>query len=174
MVPVPDRLEAPPTSASRRFLQRRRRNTSPVRMSRRLAHTGDIRSIVFAAFTVFVAVFVGGMQQPAQAKTAKTAQPSVPVLIPKIVEDAACVLGKVNVSTFASIRTAPKPDAKELDRLNTETLVQMCDSRGAWTGVVYGTNTGSCVPDVMAKAFNYKGPCKSGWIATRLTTVVAG
>lgn len=110
----------------------------------------------------------------AGAKTAKVAQPSVPVLIPKIVEDAACVLGKVNVSTFASIRTAPKPDAKELDRLNSETLVQMCDGRGAWTGVVYGTNTNSCVPDAVAKAFNYKGPCKSGWIATRLTTVVAG
>jgi hypothetical protein len=143
-------------------------------MSRRLAHTGDIRSIVFAAFAVFVAVFVGATQQQAQAKTAKTAQPSVPVLIPQIVEDAACVLGKVNVSTFASIRTAPKSNAKELDRLNTETLVQMCDSRGAWTGVVYGTNTGNCVPDAVAKAFKYKGPCKSGWIATRLTSVVAG
>jgi hypothetical protein len=124
--------------------------------------------------TVFAVVFSGAIAQPAQAKTARPVLPSVPVLIPKIVEDAACVLGKVNVSTFASIRTAPKPEAKELDRLNSETLVQMCDSRGTWTGVAYGTNINSCVPDAVPKAFNYKGPCKSGWIATRLTTEVAG
>jgi hypothetical protein len=139
-----------------------------VRFSRGIARIGALSSIVFAV------VFNGVTAQPAQAKTAKPVQPSVPVLIPKIVEDAACVLGKVNVSTFASIRTAPKPDAKELDRLNTETFVQMCDTRGTWTGVVYGTNNNSCVPDAVPKAFNYKGPCKSGWIATRLTTVVAG
>jgi hypothetical protein len=133
-----------------------------------IARIGALSSIAFAA------VFGGAMAQPVEAKSAKPVLPSVPVLIPKIVEDAACVLGKVNVSTFASIRTAPKPEAKELDRLNSETLVQMCDARGTWTGVVYGTNINSCVPDAVPKAFNYKGPCKSGWIATRLTTVVAG
>lgn len=164
-------LETPPASASGCFMQRRRRNISPVHLSGRLARTGALSSIVF---TVFAAVFVGGMQQQAQAKTSKAAQPSVAVVVPKIVEDAACILGKVNVSTFASIRTAPKLEAKELDRLNAETLVQVCDVKGAWTGVVYGANTASCVPDVVPRAFKYRVPCKSGWIASRLITVVAG
>jgi hypothetical protein len=69
---------------------------------------------------------LGAVPQCAQAKASKSVQPSVAVVIPKIVEDAACFLGKVDVSTFASIRTAPKLEAKELDRLNAETLVQVC------------------------------------------------
>jgi hypothetical protein len=139
-------------------------------MARRLSLWPNRKSIgVFAAVGFF-----SGLSPAAQAKPSKTAQPIVAVVIPKIVEDAACYLGKVDVSTFASIRSAPKPDAKELDRVNAETVVQVCDTKGTWTGVVYGSNAASCIPDVVPKAYVYKGPCKSGWIASRFVVGVAG
>jgi hypothetical protein len=137
---------------------------------------GPTRPIRFIAeITILGAcVLFGPLLSAAQAKPTKTSQPSVAVVIPKIVEDAACYLGKVNVSTFASVRSAPKLEAKELDRLNAETLVQVCDTKGTWTGVVYGPNAVSCVPDFVPKAYSYKGPCKSGWIASRFVVGVAG
>jgi hypothetical protein len=139
----------------------------------KLVHTTRVRFLV-GIVLLGAGIFASPFLPAAQAKSSKAAQPSVSVVIPKIVEDAACFLGKVTASTFASIRSAPKPEAKELDRLNAETQVLVCDSRGAWTGVVYRARISGCVSDSVSKAFNYQGPCKSGWIASRFVVVVAG
>ena len=80
---------------------------------------------------------------------------------------------------FLAVRAAPGPRARMLARLGPQHPVQVCEEApGGWLGIVYGPSatdrtdcgTGSPVPRPRA----YRGPCRSGWVAARYISIVAG
>lgn len=80
---------------------------------------------------------------------------------------------------FLSVRAAPALRAKETDRLHTATLVWLCDVDGDWQGIVYASGAfqelGDCrVSSPVAEPHAYDGPCKSGWVAAKYLSLVAG
>jgi hypothetical protein len=149
-----------------------------------VTRTVSIRRVYLVAALAATGLAIGGVPVPANAAqvaavaaAAKSGQPTVPVKIPKTIEDSSCVLGEVKVATFVSVRTAPKATGKELERLNSGEKVWVCDSSrpGQFTGVVYGgADFTTCIPDDVKKAYSYVGPCKSGWIATKYLAIIAG
>jgi hypothetical protein len=80
---------------------------------------------------------------------------------------------------FLAVRAAPSASAPMLARLGPRHPVWICDeAAGGWAGILYQPNprgelecgVGSPVPRVQP----YRGPCRSGWVASRYITVVAG
>ena len=77
---------------------------------------------------------------------------------------------------FVSVRAAPTTRARELDRLGPGRRVWICEEAPGWAGIVYGPrgsvacNVESPVPRVRP----YRGPCRSGWVASRYVTPIAG
>lgn len=79
---------------------------------------------------------------------------------------------------YLTVRAGPGRDSRALDRLGPGRIVNVCERRGGWLGIVYGTasglgedcGTGSPVPHPR----RYAGPCRSGWVAARYIRIVAG
>lgn len=80
---------------------------------------------------------------------------------------------------FLAVRAAPEVSAPMLARLAPRHPVWICDEApGGWTGIVYQADphdpldcgVGTPVPRVQP----YRGPCRSGWVASRYIVVVAG
>lgn len=117
---------------------------------------------------------IGSQAALAATKISKATRPTVAVVIPETVEDSSCLIGEVKVASFLSVRTAPKSGAKELDRLNPGARVEMCESRSGWWGIVYGGDSGTCVPEIVKKAYRYTGPCRSGWVSSKFVDSIAG
>lgn len=69
-------------------------------------------------------------------------------------------------------------DGAELGRLNSGTLVWLCDSQDGWQGIVYaeeGKDLGDCrVGSPVPQPEPYRGPCLSGWVQARYVRLVAG
>jgi hypothetical protein len=117
---------------------------------------------------------VGIVSMTAGATTKTSTRPSVAVVIEKTIEDSSCYIGVVKVASFLSVRTAPKAGAKELDRLKPGAKVELCEARKGFWGIVYGGEPGTCVPEIVKKAYSYTGPCRSGWVASKFVESVAG
>ena len=86
---------------------------------------------------------------------------------------------KARGDNFLSVRSRPATTGRELDRLGPNQLVWACDETadGNWTGVIYGPpgqdiDCGVASPIARRKA--YRGPCRSGWVASRFLVIVAG
>lgn len=81
---------------------------------------------------------------------------------------------------FLAVKSGPDLRARRTDKLGPEAMVFVCDSTrdGAWTGIVYdpsGEISGRCgVTSPIASARPYRGPCQSGWVATKYLKIVAG
>jgi hypothetical protein len=80
---------------------------------------------------------------------------------------------------FVAVRAAPSVKAPMLDRLKPGRALILCDDSadGKWMGVVYadplaGTDCGLATS--MVRRQPYAGPCRSGWVARRFATVIAG
>ncbi|MEN0040680.1 MAG: integron [Pseudomonadota bacterium] len=91
--------------------------------------------------------------------------------------DACGSVGKVvglnpNGDNYLSVRAEASSKGRELDRLGPETNVFMCDQRGRWIGVVYGSGCGVGSPIPQRKAYN--GPCRSGWVFKKYIQLIAG
>lgn len=97
--------------------------------------------------------------------------------------DACLSLGEVSGlnprgDNFLAVRAAPSTNARMLERLRKGHRVEVCEKTGGWLGIVYDADpngqrdcgTGSPVPRPRA----YRGPCLSGWVASRYVTIVAG
>ena len=114
------------------------------------------------------------------------AQTAVPVVIGKADPDLDACLSTGQVSginprarePWLNVRNRPGLDGRIVDRLQPDAVVTMCDSSrdDQWTGIVYSVDrdvdrgTGSPVPLPVP----YRGPCKSGWVASRFLVVIAG
>lgn len=80
---------------------------------------------------------------------------------------------------FLSVRSRPDAKAREIGRLRPGQIVWACDEsgQGTWTGVVFsppGRNLDCRVGTPAPRHQPYRGPCASGWVASRYLTIVAG
>lgn len=122
----------------------------------------------------------------ASSLPAAAAVPAVPVVIGKVGPelDACSSTGQVSginskaKEPWLNVRNAPRMDGKILGKLKPGALVTMCDtsSDGQWEAVVYSdqpdADCGTASPVDRPRA--YKGPCKSGWVASRFIVPIAG
>jgi hypothetical protein len=76
---------------------------------------------------------------------------------------------------FLSVRAAPSASRREIGRLYNGRQVYVCQTRGAWYGIVYGRPGGDCgVTTPWIRRLPYTGPCRSGWVARRWVEIWAG
>jgi hypothetical protein len=77
---------------------------------------------------------------------------------------------------FVSVRAAPTTVGRELDRLGPGRKVWICEEVSGWAGIVYGPrdSTGCNVESPLPRVRAYRGPCRSGWVASRYVTPIAG
>lgn len=136
------------------------------------------RTVLAAALTLALVV-------PAEAK----APPARPVMVGGEPERDACPsLGAIiplrkGGDGFVAVRAAPSVKARMLDKLKSGRELLLCEDSadGQWVGVVYPepmggpsvTDCGVSSP-VAGKRRAYDGPCRSGWVARRFVTVIAG
>jgi hypothetical protein len=103
---------------------------------------------------------------------------TVPVQVGGDADTDACAQGQVREldpkgDNFLSVRVGPGADYDEIDKLHTGDIVNLCDKRGAWHGVVYGSK--DCgVAKPIAKRQPYLGVCRTGWVSTKFIAAVAG
>ncbi|MEA3419413.1 MAG: integron, partial [Campylobacterota bacterium] len=78
-----------------------------------------------------------------------------------------------NGDGFIAVRSGSGGKYKMIDKLyrNGEYII-MCDSKGKWTGIVYGENCGVGTP--ISRRQPYKGSCKSGWVYEKYIRLIAG
>jgi hypothetical protein len=118
----------------------------------------------------------------AAAATPAAAQPSRPVVLgtPGPFRTA-CAFGDItglnpHGDNFLSVRAAPNPRARELDRLwPRRQQVRLCERTrdGRWYGIAYHRNA-ACDVQVPLRPHAYRGPCRSGWVSARYITISAG
>jgi len=120
----------------------------------------------------------------AVAAAAIAAGPDRPVRIGTAAADLDACLSQSEVSglnprgdNYLTVRAGPGRDARDIGRLGPGHIVNVCEQRNGWLGVVFGPagrqedcGVGSPVPRPRA----YDGPCHSGWVAARYVRVVAG
>jgi hypothetical protein len=96
---------------------------------------------------------------------------SVPVIAGQIRGYDAC--GSVGVvrgldprgDGFLAVRAGPGSDYAMLDKVYSDQLLNVCDDRGRWLGVVYSHETEDCgVSTPWPRPAAYTGPCRSGWV----------
>jgi hypothetical protein len=131
---------------------------------------------------VRLALIALALASPAAAKTAA----SKPVIVGKAGDDLDACHSNAIVSglnprgdNFLAVRAAPSTRAAKLAELKTGHALWVCDASAdaKWLGVVYNgageefdCEVASPVPQPVA----YAGPCRSGWVAARYVTVIAG
>ncbi len=114
----------------------------------------------------------------------------VPVKVGGTIELDACgTVGRVfrlraDGDNFLSVRAAPAKGARELGRLKAGHLVWICEDRPGWAGIVYDPNPANQQPGSVplkcgvstpiAKRSAYRGPCRSGWVASAFVEAIAG
>jgi hypothetical protein len=121
----------------------------------------------------------------AASAAALAATPDRPVRIGTAAPDLDACLSQGEVTgldprgdNYLIVRAGPGRDAGAADRLGPGRIVNVCEARGGWLGIVYGRSpgfgedcgTGSPVP----RPRLYDGPCRSGWVAARYIRIVAG
>jgi len=117
--------------------------------------------------------------------TAIAATPDRPVRIGTVADDLDACLSQGEVTgldpagdNFLTVRAGPGRDARDIGRLGPGHIVNICEDRSGWLGVVFGPRgrpeedcgVGSPGPSPRA----YDGPCHSGWVSGRYVRVVAG
>jgi hypothetical protein len=76
---------------------------------------------------------------------------------------------------FLAVRAGPGSNYAMLDKVFNGYLLNICDDRGQWLGVVYSHETQDCgVGTPWPRAAAYTGPCFSGWVFRKYVTDYAG
>jgi hypothetical protein len=76
---------------------------------------------------------------------------------------------------FLAVRAGPGSGYAMLDKVYNGYLLNICDDRGQWLGVVYSHETQDCgVGTPWPRARAYTGPCRSGWVFRKYVTDYAG
>ncbi len=108
-------------------------------------------------------------------------QPNVPVLAGGEAEFDAC--GSQGVvrgldpkgDGFLAVRSGPGSGHAMLDKIHNGDIVNLCDQRGSWLGVVYSHETEDCgVGTPWPRRQVYSGPCRSGWVYRKFVADYAG
>ena len=87
-------------------------------------------------------------------------------------------IGLTRERTLA-VRGEPAPRGKELARLESGTLVWLCEGADDYQGIVYASgqfqDLGDCrVSSPVREPEDYTGPCKQGWVEAKYIDLVAG
>ncbi|WP_244462650.1 integron [Methyloceanibacter caenitepidi] len=113
--------------------------------------------------------------------TALAQQPQVPVLVGGEADYDACGSQGVvrgldpNGDGFLAVRGGPSSKYGMLDKIYNGMIVNLCDQRGSWLGVVYSHETRDCgVGTPWPRRQAYSGPCRSGWVYKKFVTDYAG
>ena len=65
---------------------------------------------------------------------------------------------------FLAVRAGPSSKHAMLDKVFNGAILNLCDERGNWLGVVYSNETKDCgVGTPWARRQDFSGPCRSGW-----------
>jgi hypothetical protein len=119
------------------------------------------------------------------AQAAAPIRPEVPVMVGGDAEQDACG-GTYQVvplnprgDNFVSVRSRPAVAGRELARLRSRQGGYLCSTSadGQWQGVVYappGSDMDCGVGTPITRSRPYRGPCTSGWVASRFLELVAG
>ena len=76
---------------------------------------------------------------------------------------------------FLAVRAGPSANYAMLDKVYNGYLLNICDQRGSWLGVVYAHETKDCgVSTPWPRAGAYSGPCLSGWVFKKYVGDYAG
>ena len=113
--------------------------------------------------------------------TALAQQPQVPVLAGGEADYDACGSQGVvrgldpNGDGFLAVRGGPSSKHGMLDKIYNGMIVNLCDERGNWLGVVYSHETADCgVGTPWPRRQAYSGPCRSGWVYRKFVADYAG
>ena len=142
---------------------------------------------VFAPLTCLAAVLAAGMLSvsPVYAAAPQKFEKPVIVGLDGAEFDACAAIGEVRGLTGdgdvrLSVLAGPHNSAVEIDRLRNGAPVILCDSSrdGKWSGIVYpaaGQALADCgTSSPVAKPSPYRGPCRSGWVASTFVVATAG
>jgi hypothetical protein len=76
---------------------------------------------------------------------------------------------------FLAVRAGPSSSYTMVDKVYNGYVLNICDQRGSWLGVVYSHETKDCgVGTPWPRAGAYNGPCLSGWVYRKFVTDFAG
>ena len=65
---------------------------------------------------------------------------------------------------FLAVRSGPSSKHAMLDKVYNGAILNLCDERRNWLGVVYSHETKDCgVGTPWARRQDFSGPCRSGW-----------
>jgi len=127
---------------------------------------------------------IGILPAPALAclpHVASAQQSSVPVIASQGPSDEACgIVGIVRGldlkgQGFLAVRAGPSSDSDMLDTVFKDDLLNICDQRAQWLGVVYSHETMNCdVGTPWARAAGYTGPCSWGRVSRKHVERYAG
>ncbi|ODS00632.1 integron [Methyloceanibacter methanicus] len=113
--------------------------------------------------------------------TALAQQPEIPVLAGGEADFDACgsqgVVRGLDPSGdgFLAVRSGPSSKHAVLDRVYNGAILNLCDQRGRWLGVVYSHETMDCgVGTPWPRRDAYSGPCRSGWVFRKYVADYAG
>lgn len=113
--------------------------------------------------------------------TALAQQPQVPVRAGGEADYDACGSQGVvrgldpNGDGFLAVRGGPSSKHGMLDKIYNGMIVNLCDERGNWLGVVYSHETADCgVGTPWPRRQAYSGPCRSGWVYRKFVADYAG
>jgi len=114
--------------------------------------------------------------------TAAAQQSRVPVLVgqdgPEF--DACGTQGRVRGldakgDGFLAVRAGPDSSYAMVGKVHSGDVLNICDQRGSWLGVVYSHDTKDCgVGTPWPRASTYDGPCLSGWVFDKYVAGFAG
>ena len=65
---------------------------------------------------------------------------------------------------FLAVRAGPGSTFDKIDEVYDDQLLNVCDDRGKWLGVVYSHETGLRRFTPWPRPAAYTGPCRSGWV----------
>ena len=76
---------------------------------------------------------------------------------------------------FLAVRAGPGSGYAMRDKVYNGYILNICDERGQWLGVVYSHETMDCgVGTPWPRAAAYTGPCLAGWVFRKYVTDFAG
>ena len=76
---------------------------------------------------------------------------------------------------FLAVRAGPSSKHAMLDKVFNGAILNLCDERGNWLGVVYSHETKDCgVGTPWARRQDFSGPCRSGWVDSKYVAGFAG
>ncbi|WP_083240404.1 SH3 domain-containing protein [Methyloceanibacter methanicus] len=140
---------------------------------RRTVTAGDAKRHVFG---VTAALALSSLSMTALAQ-----QPEIPVLAGGEADFDACgsqgVVRGLDPSGdgFLAVRSGPSSKHAVLDRVYNGAILNLCDQRGRWLGVVYSHETMDCgVGTPWPRRDAYSGPCRSGWVFRKYVADYAG